>query len=483
MRLWLALCLTAISSAASLCAPDPMETLRNAPKPVFRKGHTLPPLTRWGWTMPYEVRVELAERWGYALELGGYVTEGTAKALEDPQSVESRLCALAAKDPKRYPLAVLTVHGDFGTVPESAWTHEADGSLPEGKRIWSPEAPDEIFRKAARDWSAHIRAVRRKAPIAMILNGGEYGLSVYGHHGQYWSRDPKVRAARKERPWFDYISARKARQEEPISNAFRQAVPDRTLYLHYYTDGSPHRNRYPEWWTWAWGYRWMRPISDIPNSSLYYLEFNSGWGGDNDLLTQALNAASQQIAAGDPLSYNWVCAGWVRPTMGEKSFSDPKRYMGFLKCLYTAGMTGAVAGYFSYPAENDPQWLWQMTALGHAHALFSHLEPFLRKGDLLPGPNQHRWSKDLPAYELPAGSPGLRLLARKLKNRPEWLVTAWAAEGEDRKASADVPGLGRITVDARSCGNVYRFARVKGKLSRQWMDRDGMHPTAGMATR
>jgi len=106
---------------AAARAETALEKLQAAPKPRFRKGHTLPPLTRWGWTMPFEVRVELAELWGYALELGGYVTDGLAKELDDPKSITSRICALAATDPKRYPLCALTMHGDFGELPDAAW--------------------------------------------------------------------------------------------------------------------------------------------------------------------------------------------------------------------------------------------------------------------------------------------------------------------------------------------------------------------------
>jgi hypothetical protein len=460
-------------------AETALEQLRAAPKPHFREGHTLPPLTRWGWTMPFEVRLELTEHWGYALEFGGYVTPEAVKELDDPNSVPSRLCALAASDPKRYPLCVLTIHGDFGELPEEVWCHNAAGELPEGQRIWSPEAPDEVFRQAAEAWAAPIRKVREKAPIAIILNGGEYALSVYGHHGRYWSQDPKVMAAKGDREWYDYISERKAHQELILSEAFRAAVPDRQLYLYYYTDGCPHRNRYDGWWTWAWDYRYMRPVSDLPNTSLYYLHFNSGWTGDNDMLTQALNGVAQQIAAGDPLSYNWLCAGWVRENLGEKAFSDPEHYMGFLKCFYTAGMIGGVAGYFSYPGEDDPNWLWQMMVLSHAHALFSHLEEFLRQGDLLPGPEPHRWSRDLPAYEFPTGDPDLRVLARKHRQRPEWLLTAWAAGGADRNATVTIPGLGTVTLLARSCGSVYRATLEEGKPSLRWVDEDGMRPTAG----
>jgi hypothetical protein len=467
------------SSRAAHSQPS-LDTLRAAAKPHFRAGHTLPPLTRWGWTLPYDVRVELTENWGYALEFGGYVTEESAKQLDDPNSMESKLCALTASDPKRYPLFVLTVHGDFGEVPDSAWTHDAQGALPEGKQIWSPEAPDDIFRTAGEAWAAPLRKVRAKAPIAIVLNGGEYALSVYGHHGKYWEQDPKIIAAKGDRPWFDYISEQKGRQERIISDAIRAVVPDRQLYLYYYTEGCPHRNRYDGWWTWAWDYKPLRPISDLPNGSIYYMHFNSGWTGDNDMLTQALNSVAQEIALGDPLSYNWLNAGWPREGMGEKATGDPAHYMGYLKCLYTAGMTGGVAGYFSVPKEDDPNWLWQMTVLAHAHALFSHLEGLLRNGDLLPGPDQHRWSKDLPAYEFPTGDPDARVLARKHRERNEWLVTAWAAGGDDREVTVTVPELGEVRVKARKCGSVYRGSLRDGAPVLRLVDEDGMEPTKGM---
>ena len=82
-------------------AKTAMEMLREAPKPKFREGHTLLPLSRWGWTMPFDVRVELAEHWGYALEFGGYATPDYVKQLDDPASIPSKLCALTAADPKR----------------------------------------------------------------------------------------------------------------------------------------------------------------------------------------------------------------------------------------------------------------------------------------------------------------------------------------------------------------------------------------------
>ncbi|MFO8014661.1 MAG: hypothetical protein R6X20_15290 [Phycisphaerae bacterium] len=172
--------------------------------------------------------------------------------------------------------------------------------------------------------------------------------------------------------------------------------------------------------------------------------------------------------------------------MGENAFGDLDRYMGFLKCYYTAGMTGGVAGYFAYPkggfkadrGDTVPHWLGQMIVLGRVHALFSHLEPFLREGDLLPGPRMHRWSTKQPAYEFPTGDADARVLARKRRGRDAWLVTAWAAGGEARDVTVTIPMLGEVTVRARPEGSVYGVTLDDGgKAMPRLVDRDGRRPT------
>ena len=460
-------------AVAALCSHargmDALGHLRAASKPTFKQGHTLPPLTRWGWAMPFDVQVELAEHWGYALELGE-ANAGLVKKLDDPKSVPAKLCALTASDPKRYPLSVLTYRACGSkkfreSLPPDTWCRDADGKPIEGHRWkqWSPEAPDAVFERAAAEAVKHLKAVQEKAPIAIALNGGEYALSVFGHSGKLWKQDPTVVKAKGERSWFDYISQRKAHQESIITRAVRAALPGRLLYIYYYADGCPHRNRYGGWLVWAWDYKWMKAVSDLPSGSSYYRHFNSGWTGNSDLLTQTLNSITQQIAEGQPISYNWVCGGWTRKSP-DKDFSDDARYTGYLKCYYTAGMIGGIAGYFAYPkggfagdlGPKPPSWLTQMMVLARVHALFSHLEDFLRNGDLLPGPNKHCWSKDLPACELPTGDPTARVITRKHRARDEWLLTAWAAAGPDRQVAVTIPKLGRVQLEARAQGSVYR---------------------------
>ena len=470
-------------------AATPLEHLRAAPKPRFRAGHTLPPLTRWGWRLSYDMQVELAQHWGYALEMGE-VNAGLVSQLDDPKSLPAKLCALTASDPKRYPLSVLTYRACcdrkfIETLPPETWCQYADGKIIEPK-TWSPEAPDAAFVKAAAAAVEPIKKVQEKAPVAVILNGGEYALSVSGHCAKVWQQDPKVMKAKGERDWFDYITERKAHQELIITEAIRAACPNRLLYIYYYIEGCPHRNRYGGWKAWAWDYPPMRRVSDLASSSIYYVHYNSGWTGNSDMLTQALNATTQHLAQSDALSYNWLNAGWTREKMGDKAFGDIAHYMGYLKCYYTMGMLSGVAGYFAYPKggfdgdiqPEPPHWLAQITALGHFHALFSHLEEFLRKGDLLPGPDKHRWSKDLSACEFPTGDADARVVARKHRDRDEWLITAWAAGGDDREVKATIPVLGAVTLKARGCGSVYRDVLKEGKASLTLVDEDGMRPTA-----
>ena len=121
------------------------------------------------------------------------------KALDDSKSEPAKVLALCASNPKRYPLCVLTPRPFFvpkflDQLPESAWCHDASGKRLPGygdrleARALSPEAPDECFQKAGEIVGEALKAVRRKAPIAIVLNGGEYGMPVFGFGGRSGSR-------------------------------------------------------------------------------------------------------------------------------------------------------------------------------------------------------------------------------------------------------------------------------------------------------
>ena len=457
-----------------------LATLRAEPVPVFRTGHTLLPLTTWGPEFPFEVRKEMTEKWGYALQFGR-IRPPLVERLADPDSAESRVCALTAADPRKYPLHVtvgpaFSVRTFIDRLPAATWCRDENCELPEGKRVWSPVAPDATFRMIADFELDMLRKVLARAPITILTNGGEYSLGVLGHHRKHWERDPKVMAAKGETDWFEFISARKAHQESIVTEAIRKLVPDRRLYIYYHTSGCPHRGRYGHWWHWAWDYKHMRRVSDMSNSSIYWRHYNSGFAGNNDCLTQALNAAGQRLALDEPLSYNWMNAGWPAKGRSEPPMAEPARYMGYLKCCYTTGMIGGVAGYFAY---DDPvNWLWQHMALGRVQALFSHLEAFVRESDLLPGPRTHVWSKQRPAYEFPTGEATLRVLARRHRQKARWLLTAWAAGGDARDATVTVPELGAVTLRARPSGSVYMTrGEADGRHVPVLVDADGMRPT------
>jgi hypothetical protein len=491
---------------ADLSIPEghvlPARYLAELPAPPFAAGHTLPRLTRFGWTLDFETRVELARRWGYALEWGsvpwlnGYATaDAVQKAIDDPASDAGKCIRLAAEEPETFKLSVICCRDlpPQDAVPPETWTRDASGEFVSGRakgfdgncwsdgvdRIYSPAAPDAVWKEAGRLRAEPLKKLREKCPIAIVLNGGEYGLGVFGFAKPFWEQDPTILAAKGEQSWHEFTSKAKARAESLIADAVRQAVPDRDLYIYYTCSGGTSRNRWPGWVDWGPGYEWFHPVSDLPSGEHYYRHGNSGWTGRNDILTQALNARGFEIAHGKPLCYDWLSAGWEgnagmnggeTDAENDRGLGDLERYRGFLTCLYTAGMIGGNAGYYSYPqgyertslqgffqpfpATAPPHWLLQMIALADTHATFSHLERYLRDGDLLPGPARHRWSKQNPAYEFPTGHAGARVLARRMKHTDEWLITAWAADGVARDVSVEIPGLGKVDLVARPAGHV-----------------------------
>jgi len=357
---------------------------------------------------------------------------------------------------------------------------------------YSPIAPDSIYQNMAASWTTDIVTLQSAYPnmkIPVLLNGGEWGISYLSSMYQYWIQDPDVVAkvpcgasktnATEGAQWFDFLSIAKARQTKIIVDAFRALAPDRDLMLYYPASG---HLRYPTYWQWmndAWDYNYMRNSTDYPSASPYYTA-SDHWTKALNLLTLVLAERGNEIADGDALSYNFVCGGWRRGSSDDSLVSPTDRYMGFLKCYYTTGMIGACAGYFNTSDDSDPIWLQQFEALGHVHALFSHLEDYLRKGTLLPGPNMHQYTTDQPAYEFPTGDSTLRVLARKLNVSDNWLITAWAAGGATRDATVTIPVLGTVTVSARVAGSVYTASIVGGNPVLTLMDTDALNPSAGL---
>jgi len=326
--------------------------------------------------------------------------------------------------------------------------------------------------------------------VSVALNGAEYGLAPSGVDYLNWYQDPDVRAARiaynnahgNETYWFNYISYNKARQEEPIAAAFKAILPSDTLYVNYGIGGGSRLASNPSWIEWGFDYTKMRVAADVPSHESYFgpYPYHQSWTqtGNQNIFDLVTNAITQQIDAGDPLSYAFVSGGW------GSVVSDQSRYTGFIKMLYAMGNIGA-AQYYSDTAENDPNWLWQFEELGHVHALYSWLEDYLRGGDLLPGPNKHKWSTDLPAYEFPntANDQWARVVARKKTDSNDWLIAAWAQDGADRNVTVTIPVLGTVTVNARVAGSVYTAKLVDGQPVLTLIDVNALNPTDGISAR
>ena len=66
-------------------------------------------------------------------------------------------------------------------------------------------------------------------------------------------------------------------------------------------------------------------------------------------------------------------------------------------------------------------------------------------------------------YEFPTGDAEARVILRKIKVKPQWLITAWAAGGKDRPVSVTIPELGKVSLCARIIGTVYNAAQRNGK--------------------
>ena len=155
----------------------PAEYLRSRPQPVFAEDHKLLPLSiapGWANTVPFELRKELAENWGYGLFFGKVTASNVDAALNDPDSIYYQVLELAKSDPDRYPLDVIlgtqnyfrgkniqpgTEDLDGDGIIDGPFLRDADGELVDGKLTASPEIPDE-------QWDTVVEDLVRPAPPA-----------------------------------------------------------------------------------------------------------------------------------------------------------------------------------------------------------------------------------------------------------------------------------------------------------------------------
>ncbi len=493
--------------------------LDSQPKPAFKPGHTLPRLTRYAYSLPTEAAINFCEDWGYALEFSYPLSMDSgdpynlAWRLNDPNSPESRLAALAKADPVRYPLqAEITKQvpnesqapaGTFsrnasGQTLYSGTAQQSDGTTIPAGPVWSLEAPAATWDLFAQYRVSGIQELKNRGiPLAYILNGGEYAPMFWINSRTFWEQDPGYNTGILQSPYgpgydfqLDYCSATAAQREQVISTGVKAAAPQRSLYIPYTAGGQTERNRYygiPEY---GGFWKHTRGIGDLPSNESYFRSNGGGFvvpdiSNSPDILTQALNAKALEIQTGNPLSYNWISAGW------DGNEAEETRWAGFLKCYYTAGMIGCNVGAYgnqwpailspTFPTNGAvPRHLRDMVISSHIHALFSHDETLVRNSDLLPGPAQHSMSGDVPAYEFPTGEEGVnsRVLARKHRTDATWLITAWAAAGNDRNVSVYIPELGQITLEARVVGSVYKATLANGNVTLVRIDNEGATYTA-----
>ncbi len=508
----LALALILIGSLTSIPAVaqtvTPAQWLAAQPKPAFKPGHTLPRLTRFGYDSPFDIarEKELAEHWGYAIELhAGYLDPEVVARLDNPNSREAKIAALNKSNPAKYPLSITTSRrmpklGEPG-VPDNTWTRNASGQLltaqlsstdgnlwtPGAEPIYSTEAPDSVWTLAGKYRADPLRALVARVPVNSVRNAGDYGMGFGGvdanESGRFWAQDPVFNNAVANSVWgggsYGHGSAKKANSERIIADEIRAAAPQRSLYVYYTAGGRTLRNKF--WGSDSYGSWWehFRGISDKPSNEVYFKHYNDGFTGANDVLTIALNAASMEIATGDGLSYNWITAGWARGDPANY-IADINRWTGFLKCYFTAGMIAANVGSYDEISANAVSFphLRELVATSHVQALFSHVEDIVRNSDLLAGPARHSMSPNMPAYEIPTGDDTARVLARKHRKNATWLITAWAADGADRDVNVYIPELGQVTVQARAVGSVYTAILSKGNVTLTRLDNEGATYTA-----
>lgn len=480
LRVVLGLALLIVSSvtpAMGQAAQEAIDYLRSHEPPVFRPNHALLPLGQWRGGTPLEFRVELAENWGYALYLGRMNPEVAAN-VHDPETDEGRIVRMVAANPDKYKLQVISapafelLEGELQDlfIDNGGYCTREDGSFAlnqYGLKEYSPEAPDWLWTAVGQAEADMLENVEQYCDITLIGNGGEYGHRAYGH-GElaytydfdnpdgYRLGDPDVQAAKNASglPWNEYLDDRKARYERLVRAPIDAVAPEATYVTYMHTGaGHAHRGRYHSWQRFGNSYR--PGVSDLAGPESYFDHYNTGFMGDQDMLSLHMNTRTQELAAGMEYSYPWLSLGWGD---SPDRYGDLALYKGFLKCVYTSGALGGFAAYFVNPPTLDtPEIaLPQFTALGEVHAQFSWLDEFLLNSDLLEGDGVHRWSDDLPAYEFDTGNEYLRVLARKHAQHDIWLVTAWTPDGVERSAQVGIDGIPYpVQVQSDADGNTF----------------------------
>ena len=499
--------------------------------PNFAPDNPLPHLTRWGWTLSTNTDMVLATNWDYDLEFSGCASTGNVQSIFTPGSYNSVVTYLASNQPSLFKLSVIVDRSLPPIVPNSAFCTNSSGlfvdnvgnswatntiiysaagdsvenslgsgNFPTNDAVTSPQAPSSYLVSRAAYQMQSLAVIQSNAPLDIVMDGGEYDMQVPGWGESAWLQDPRVQAATRGMTIYDYSSQQKSYQLSYLYNDIKQQVPNRGLYI-FYEAGNAEQTRVSSagqgYLQWGWSDKNMASNVDLLGCDFYYngranWTNNSKYSGGNayycDYLTKTLNVVGFNIKFGYPLTYDWLSGGST--TTDTNAYSDMATYTGFLKCLYTAGMVGAVAeqdfyppgtngpliggpGFdASFPTNQPPDWLQQMMALSHVHALFSHLTSFLYNGSLMPGVTSNIMSTDQPAYEFTntVADPYSRVLARKLNGRNQWIVTAWNSNEKTNTVTVNIPTIGNLNVTAVPSGSVYQVTMTGTNVQRILLD-------------
>lgn len=379
---------------------------------------------------------------------------------------------------------------------------------------FSYHSPNADWQRVTDAQTELLRMFRSNCPIAVIIDDGEWGPAPYSSIWRGLHKDPGFVAAMAGRGVtlvpdvyavnFEvllYTSEQAGRMLSFFPRSFATNFPEAKFY--YYQAGlEKYRiagQRSGQFVTTnynngsAFDSRFLLTNWVMPSVESYYRSLNSGLTNGYNMAgldiantgmpLQHENWVGNMIKYGYPLSYNYVTAGWDRGWLGADSYMSDAHYIGWLKCMYTMGSLGVNAGWYgdskisgSFPAPQPPQWLTQKIIAGRVHAQFSWLEDYLRNGALVAGPYTNLMSSDNMSYDFNQGKNGANnahVYVRKHNDRDNWIICAWSADATNSSVTITVPGLGKVTVNARTNGSVYLAAASSIRL----VDPDGTFPT------
>ena len=396
----------------------PAQYLASQPKPNFAVGNHMHTLTTWAISPASNAVYELANNWGYAVPLClnfPYATPSVASNSAVRGTEQYGQIQIVKSNPTKFKLSVLLDRTLPTNVPSGFWSTNSAGLfvdyysntwsaniLTNGTWVnsnnpnstdwksnypWmSPETPDTFMATRTEYEMKSLRMIQSNCPISIILNGGEYDLQDAGWGQPVWQQDARVQAQAvmtnafnypynatnvNGMSWCKYSSLKKAHTLGFLTSAIQQQLPNRELYIFYNTDNEEVRGYTPtdlHWMDffsqWGWWSDYMNTNTDLPSFEEYYGCVNDWTNTTTGLLTKYLNAVGYDINLGYKTNYSWVCGGWdnLNNEALTNQLSDIPTYTGFLKCLYTAGMNGAIAGYFANPPPTN-NGIWGRTRI------------------------------------------------------------------------------------------------------------------------